>query len=51
MIKDLNDKMFKHYIYTEHYNITLNLAKNLRPEKTSIIIFNKKPRILKEYFI
>ncbi len=51
MIKDLNDKTFKHHIYTEHYNATLDLARILRLEKTSNIIFNKKPRILKEYLI
>ncbi len=42
MIKDLGDKTFKHHIYTKHYNITLDLAKSLKPKKTSNITFNKK---------
>ncbi len=49
MIKDLNDKTFKHYIYIEHYNIVLDLIQGLKPEKTSNIIFNKELRISKEY--
>ncbi len=44
MIKDLNDKAFKYYIYTEHYNIVLDLVRGLRSEKTSSITFNKKSR-------
>ncbi len=42
MIKDLNEKTFKHYIYIEHYNIALDFIRNLKPEKASNIIFNKK---------
>ncbi len=42
MIKNLNNKTFKHYIYIEHYDIALNLIKILRLKKTSNIIFNKK---------
>ncbi len=42
MIKDLNNKVFKHYIYIEHYNTALDLIRRLRPEKTSNIIFNKE---------
>ncbi len=51
MIKDLDDKAFKHHIYIEYYNTTLNLTRNLKPEKTSIMTFNKKSRISKEHFI
>ena len=51
MVKDLNDKIFKHHIYIEHYNIALNFAKGLRPEKTSNITFNKELRISKEHLI
>ena len=42
MIKDLDDKAFKHYIYIEYYNIVLDLVKGLRSEKTVSIIFNKE---------
>ncbi len=42
MIKDLNTKIFKHYIYIEYYNITLDLIRILRPEKTLNITFNKE---------
>ncbi len=49
MIKDLNNKTFKHHIYIEYYNVALDLAKGLRSEKTLNIIFNKEPRILKEH--
>ncbi len=51
MIKDLNDKTFKYYIYIEHYDVILDFVKRLRSEKTSSIIFSKKPRISKEYLI
>jgi len=51
MIKDLNDKIFKHHIYIEHYNTALNLAKNLRLEKTSSITFSKEPKISKKQLI
>ena len=42
MIKDLNNKAFKYYIYTEYYNIILDLVRGLRPEKTLSITFNKE---------
>ncbi len=51
MIKDLDDKTFKHHIYTEHYNVALDLTRGLRPEKTSSITFNKELRISKEYLM
>ncbi len=51
MIKDLKDKIFKHYIYIKHYNIVLDFAKNLGSEKTTSIIFNRKPKISKEHLI
>ncbi len=51
MIKDLNDKIFKYYIYIEYYNVALNLTRSLRLKKVSSIIFNKKLRISKEYLI
>ncbi len=51
MIKDLDDKTFKHYIYIEYYNIALDFARSLEPERTLNIIFNKEPRISKEYLI
>ncbi len=51
MIKDLNDKVFKHYIYTEHYDITLDLARDLGPKKTSNITFNKELRISKKHLV
>jgi len=49
MIKDLGDKIFKYYIYIEHYDITLDFAKGLRFENLLNIIFNKEPRISKEH--
>ncbi len=42
MIKDLNEKVFKYYIYIEYYNIVLNLIRSLRFEKASSIIFSKE---------
>ncbi len=42
MIKDLNDKTFKHHIYIEYYNIALNFVQSLRFEKTLNITFNKE---------
>ncbi len=42
MIKDLNEKAFKHHIYIEHYNIILDFIRNLRSKKVSNITFNKK---------
>ncbi len=50
MIKDLNNKIFKHYIYIEHYNIVLDFIQSLKPEKTSSITFNKKTINLKKIF-
>ncbi len=43
IIKDLNEKIFKYYIYTEHYNVALDFIQSLRLEKTLNIIFNKEP--------
>ena len=51
MIKDLNDKAFKHYIYIEYYNAVLDLIQRLEPEKTSNITFNKKPQISKKHLV
>ncbi len=51
MIKNLDDKIFKHHIYIEHYNIILDLVRILRSKKTSNIIFNKEPWILKEHLV
>ncbi len=51
MIKDLNDKIFKYYIYIEHYDAALDFVKSLKSKKILIIIFNKEFRILKEYLI
>ncbi len=51
MIKDLNNKAFKHHIYIEYYNIALDFAKSLRPEKTSNITFSKEPRISKKHLV
>ncbi len=51
MIKDLNDKIFKHHTYIKYYNAILDLARSLKPEKTSNIIFNKEPKISKKHLI
>ncbi len=51
MIKDLDDKVFKHYIYIEYYNTALNFIRTLRFEKTVNITFSKEPRIVKEHLI
>ncbi len=51
MIKDLGDKIFRHYIYIEYYNAALDFVQILRLEKTTSIIFNKKPWILKEHLV
>ena len=42
MIKDLNEKAFKHYIYIEYYNVALDFIRSLKLEKASSITFNKK---------
>ncbi len=42
MIKDLNDKVFKHHIYIEHYNAALNFVRILKLEKISNITFSKE---------
>ncbi len=51
MIKNLDDKIFKHYIDIKYYNIALDFARNLKSEKTLSIIFNKEFRILKEHLV
>ncbi len=51
MIKNLNDKVFKYYIYIEYYNVVLNFIQRLRSEKTLNTIFNKELRISKEYLM
>ncbi len=51
MIKDLGDKAFKHHIYIEHYNIVLDFARSLKPEKALNMMFNKKLWISKKYLI
>ncbi len=51
MIKDLNDKVFKYYIYIEHYDVVLNFVQTLRLEKIVSMIFSKEPWIVKEYLI
>ena len=51
MIKDLNERIFKHYIYIKYYNIALDFVQSLKPEKTSNITFNKELRISKNYLI
>ncbi len=51
MIKDLDDKAFKYYIYVEYYNAVLDLVQRLGSEKISNIIFNKELQISKEYLI
>ncbi len=51
MIKNLDDKAFKHHTYIEHYDTALDFVRGLRLEKTSSIIFNKELRISKEHLI
>ena len=51
MIKDLDDKTFKHYIYIEHFDIVLNFARSLKPEKAASMTFSKELRISKKYLI
>ncbi len=51
MVKDLDEKTFKHYIYIEYYNAVLDFIRILKPEKTSSITFNKKLWILKEHLV
>ena len=50
-IKDLNDKIFKYYIYVEYYNVSLDLVRSLRSEKTINITFSKEPRISREHLV
>ena len=42
MIKDLSEKIFKHHIYIEYYNVVLDFVRSLRSEKTSNITFSKE---------
>ncbi len=51
MIKDLNDKIFKHHIYAEHYDVALDLIRILILKKTSSMAFNKELWISKEYLV
>jgi len=51
MIKDLENKAFKHYIYIEYYNAALDFVKGLGLEKTTNITFNRELRISKKHFI
>ncbi len=51
MIKDLSDKIFKYYIYTEYYDAALDLVKSLKLKKTLNITFNKEPKISKKHLI
>ncbi len=51
MIKDLSDKAFKHYTYTEYYNVVLDFVRILKPEKTLNITFNKESWILKKHLV
>ncbi len=51
MIEDLDNKIFKHYIYIEYYDTTLDLIRSLRFEKISNIIFSKELKILKKQLI
>jgi hypothetical protein len=47
MEKDLKNKAFKYHLYSKHWDIALDLARILRPEKTNSITFNKEPRLQK----
>jgi len=51
MIKDLKNKAFKNYTYIEYYDTALDFAKDLEPEKTISMTFNREPRILKEHLV
>ena len=51
MIKDLNDKIFKYYIYIKYYDVALDFVWSLRSEKVLNIIFSKEPYISKEYLV
>ncbi len=51
MIKDLDDKTFKYYIYMEYYNVALDFVRDLGLEKISSMIFNKELRISKEHLV
>ena len=51
IIKDLNDKIFKHHIYIEYYDIALDLVQILGLEETLNITFSKELQISKEYLI
>ncbi len=42
MLKDLDEKAFKHHIYIKYYDIALDLTRSLKLEKTLNITFNKK---------
>ncbi len=42
MIKDLNEKTFKYYIYIKYYNFALDFARSLKPEKALSITFSKE---------
>ena len=42
MTKDLSEKAFKYHIYIEHYNIVLDFARSLKPERALNMTFNKE---------
>ena len=51
MIKDLNNRTFKYYIYAKYYDAALDFIRRLKPEKTLNITFNKELRISKEHLV
>ncbi len=51
MLKDLNEKAFKYYIYVEYYDVALDFVRNLRFKKILNITFSKELRISKEYLM
>jgi len=51
MIKDLSDKVFKHYIYIKYYDIVLDFVRVLKLKKALNITFNKELQISKKYLI
>ncbi len=51
MKKDLEFKIFKHYLYIEYYIVVLEFVRFIGIEKTVSITFSKEFKIIKRHLI
>ena len=50
MIKDLNNKVFKYYIYIEYYDIALYFTRNLRFKTINNFFFKPIFKLIKKIY-